>query len=77
MAGEFVMGMHGKLKYAGERLAGMYPHQQVKVAEKAGANIFGPVVNTNSNKSFAWNICQSRNHDQGLLVWPRRSRFTH
>ncbi len=59
MAGEFVMGMHGKLKYAGERLAGMYPHQQVKVAEKAGANIFGPVVNTNSNKSFAWNIARA------------------
>ncbi len=59
MAGEFVMGMHGKLKYAGERLAGMSPHQQVKVAEKAGANIFGPVVNTNSNKSFAWNLARA------------------
>lgn len=59
MAGEFVMGMHGKLKYDGKRLAGMYPHQQVKVAEKAGANIFGPVVNTNSNKSFAWNIARA------------------
>ena len=59
MAGEFVMGMHGKLKYDGKRLAGMYPHQQGKVAEKAGANIFGPVVNTNSNKSFAWNIARA------------------
>jgi len=59
MAGEFVLGMHGRLYYDGERLAGMYPHQQVKVAEKAGVSIFGPVVNTNSNKSFAWNIART------------------
>ncbi|SCJ89925.1 dimethylamine:corrinoid methyltransferase [uncultured Eubacterium sp.] len=59
MAGEFVMGMHGGLKYDGVRLAGLYPHKQVKLAEKAGANIFGPVVNTNCNKSFAWNIARA------------------
>ena len=59
MAGEFVMGMHGKLKYDDTRLAGLYPHKQVKLAEKAGANIFGPVVNTNSNKSFPWNIARA------------------
>jgi len=59
MAGEFVMGMHGRLKYDDTRLAGLYPHHQVKLAEKAGANIFGPVVNTNSNKSFPWNIARA------------------
>jgi len=59
MAGEFVMGMHGRLEFNGTRLAGLYPHDQVKVAEKAGANIFGPVVNTNSNKSFSWNIARA------------------
>jgi len=59
MAGEFVLGMHGKLTYDGVRLAGAFPHQQVKLAEKAGATIFGPVVNTNSNKSFAWNIART------------------
>ena len=59
MAGEFVLGMHGKLTYDGVRLAGLYPHQQVKMAEKAGATIFGPVVNTNSNMSFAWNIART------------------
>ncbi len=59
MAGEFVMGMHGRLKYDDTRLAGLYPHQQVKLAEKAGANIFGPVVNTNSNQSFPWNIARA------------------
>ncbi len=58
MAGEFVLGMHGKLKYDGQRLAGMYPHKQVKIAEKAGADIFGVVVNTNCNKSFPWNIAR-------------------
>jgi dimethylamine--corrinoid protein Co-methyltransferase len=58
MAGEFVLGMHSKLKYDGVRLAGLYPHDQVKLAEKAGASIFGPVVNTNSNMSFPWNIAR-------------------
>jgi dimethylamine---corrinoid protein Co-methyltransferase len=59
MAGEFILGMHGKLTYDGVRLAGLYPHQQVKLAEKAGATIFGPVVNTNSSKSFPWNISRA------------------
>lgn len=59
MAGEFVLGMHGRLKYDGKRLAGMYPHQQVELAEKAGASIFGPVVNTNSSKSFPWNLART------------------
>lgn len=56
MAGEFVLGMHGGLKYDGVRLAGLYPHQQVKLVEKAGASIFGAVVNTNCNETFPWNI---------------------
>jgi dimethylamine--corrinoid protein Co-methyltransferase len=58
MAGEFVLGMHGKLTYKGERLAGLYPHRQVGLAEKAGATIFGAVVNTNTSKSFPWNIAR-------------------
>ena len=37
--------------YNGTRLAGMWPHQQVKVVEKAGAHIFGPVVNTTNTAS--------------------------
>jgi len=59
MAGEFVLGMHGQLKYDGVRLAGLYPHQQVKVCEKAGATIFGCVINTNSSMSFAWNLART------------------
>ncbi len=59
MAGEFVLGMHGKLTYEGVRLAGLYPHQQVKLAEKAGATIFGPVVNNNSKKTFAFNLARA------------------
>lgn len=58
MAAEFVLGMHGKLEYKGERLGGLYPHKQVKLCEKAGATIFGAVVNTNTSKSFAWNIAR-------------------
>jgi len=59
MAGEFVLGMHGELTYDGTRLAGLYPHQQVKLVEKAGADIFGPVVNTNTSKSMAWNLARA------------------
>lgn len=58
MAGEFILGMHGKLTYDGTRLAGLYPHEQVKIAEKAGVTIFGAVINTNSSKSFPWNIAR-------------------
>ena len=59
MAGEFVLGMHGRLKYKGKRLAGLYPHDQVKLVEEAGASIFGLVVNTNCSRSFPWNIART------------------
>jgi len=59
MAGEFVLGMHGDLTYEGDRLAGMYPHAQVKVAQKAGVTIFGPVCNTNTNESTPWNVARA------------------
>ena len=59
MAGEFILGMHGQMTFKGQRLAGMFPHQQVKVAAEAGVDIFGPVVNTNSSKSFPWNLARA------------------
>lgn len=59
MAGEFVLGMHGGLEYDGKRIAGLYCHDQVKLAEKAGADIFGPVVNTKPSKSMAWNLARA------------------
>lgn len=59
MAGEFVLGMHGGLEYDGQRLAGLYCHDQVKVVEKAGADIFGPVVNTKPSKSMPWNVSRA------------------
>lgn len=59
MASEFVMGIHGGLEYEGNVLAGMYPHKQVEMAEKAGVDIFGPVVNTNTRKSTPWNIARA------------------
>jgi dimethylamine--corrinoid protein Co-methyltransferase len=59
MAGEFVLGMHGEMFYDGVRLAGLYPLDQLKLAEKAGATIFGPVVNTNNNESVPWNLART------------------
>jgi dimethylamine---corrinoid protein Co-methyltransferase len=59
MAGEFVIGMHGGLKYDGVRLAGLYPHDQLKLAQKAGVTIFGPVVNTNTTQSSPWNVARA------------------
>ena len=56
MAGEMIMGMHCELDYQGTRLAGLWPHQQGKLVEKAGASMFGPVVNTRTTKSFPWNL---------------------
>ncbi len=59
MAAEMVLGFHGELEYKGTRLAGLWPHQQMKVVEQAGAAIFGPVVNNNSKKSCAWNVARA------------------
>ena len=56
MAGELVLGMHGQLEYDGTVLAGLWPHEQAPLAAKAGANTFGPVCNTNTSKTFAWNL---------------------
>ena len=59
MAGEFILGMHGELEFDGERLAGMYPQDQVRLAKQAGATIFGPVVNTNTTESTPWNLARA------------------
>lgn len=59
MAGEFVLGLHGELTYEETRLAGLYAHEQVKVAEKAGVTIFGPVVNTKTSMSSPWNLSRA------------------
>jgi dimethylamine--corrinoid protein Co-methyltransferase len=59
MSSEFVLGYHGKVKYKGKRLAGMYPHDQAIAIAEAGGNVMGAVVNTNTTKSFAWNLARS------------------
>ncbi len=59
MAGEFVLGMHGDLEYKGVRLAGLYNHEMIKLAQKAGVTIFGPVVNTKPSQSVPWNAARS------------------
>jgi dimethylamine--corrinoid protein Co-methyltransferase len=58
-SGEFVIGMHGDVQFNGQRLAGMYPHEQVKIAELAGADIFGLAIGTNTKKSVAWNLSRT------------------
>jgi dimethylamine--corrinoid protein Co-methyltransferase len=58
-ANEFVLGMHGAVTFDGQRLAGMYPHQQVKVVEAAGADIYGAAVGTNTNESVPWNLART------------------
>jgi dimethylamine--corrinoid protein Co-methyltransferase len=58
MSGEFILGMHGELHYDDTRLAGLFPHEQAKLAEKAGVTIFGPVVNTTTSDSCAWNVAR-------------------
>jgi len=59
MSSEFVLGMHGEIQFEGKQLAGMYPHEQVKVVEAAGADIFGPAINVNSSKSIPWNLARA------------------
>jgi dimethylamine--corrinoid protein Co-methyltransferase len=59
MAGESIMGIHGMIEYKGQVAAGLYPHQQVKLAQQAGADVFGPVCNTNTSRSLAWNLGRS------------------
>jgi dimethylamine---corrinoid protein Co-methyltransferase len=58
-ASEFVLGMHGEVEFDGKRLAGMYPHEQVKIAESAGADIFGATVNVNTTESTPWNLARA------------------
>ena len=66
MAAEVVLGFHGELDYDGTRLAGLWPHQQMKLVEKAGASIFGPVVNNNSQEVVRLERGPRRDLRQGL-----------
>ena len=59
MAGEFVLGMHGELEYDGVRLAGLWPLDQMWLAARAGATIFGPAINVNTGRSIAWNVART------------------
>jgi len=59
MASEYVLGMHGELTYKGRRLAGMWPREQLEVAQEAGATMFGPAVNVNTTRSVAWNVARA------------------
>ncbi len=58
-SGEFILGMHGEVIFDGKRLAGLYPQEQVKVVEAAGADIFGLAINTSTSESVAWNLARA------------------
>ncbi len=59
MASEFILGMHGEIAFDDQQLAGRYPHEQVKLAESVGADIFGPAINVTTSKSFPWNLAKA------------------
>jgi len=59
MSNEFVLGMHGEITFDGVRLAGLYPHRQVKVAQAAGVDVFGPAVNVKATRSTPWNLSRA------------------
>ena len=58
-AAEFVIGMHGGITYDNVRLAGLYPHDLVRLAESAGVSIFGTAINTATNQTVAWNVARA------------------
>lgn len=58
-SGEFILGMHGGVDYDGAKLAGLYPHHQVKLVADAGASIYGMAVNTTTTKPLPWNLAQA------------------
>ena len=51
--------MHGGVTYDGVRLAGLYPHNLVRLAESAGASIFGTAINTATTRTVAWNVARA------------------
>ena len=67
MASEFILGLHGELEYDGVRLAGLYPHDQVRLAQKAGVNIFGPAINIVTNQIHAFQPGAVRHLHKGLF----------
>ncbi len=58
-SGEFIIGMHGEIEYKGQRLAGMYPQDQVRIIEQAGADIYGMAINTSTTASVPWNLSRA------------------
>jgi dimethylamine--corrinoid protein Co-methyltransferase len=59
MSSEFVLGMHGEIFFDEQRLAGMFPREQVKIVEAAGADIYGLAVNTNTTRTVPWNLSKA------------------
>ncbi len=58
-AGEYILGMNGRMTFQGTRLAGVWPHQQVELAAKAGASIVGLAINSHTGQSTPWNLARA------------------
>jgi len=56
---EFILGMHGGVSFDETPLAGLYPHDQVKLTADAGASIYGMAVSTRTTQSLPWNLARS------------------
>ena len=67
MAGETLLGMHGELYYQGVCLAGLPPHGQAKVVQSAGGTIFGPAINTKTNRSMPWNLARALTYTRACV----------
>ena len=59
MAGEFVLGMHGRARVRRRAPRRPVAKDQLLLAQQAGATMFGPVVNVNTGKTCAWNIARA------------------
>jgi len=57
--GEFILGFHCDLKYDNQTLAGMYPHKQLKMAEKAGADAFSTHIYITPKEPFPYDLAKS------------------
>ncbi len=58
MASEMVLGMHGELEWEGLRLAGLWPHQQMRLAAKRGRQC-SACGERELLKSLPWNLARA------------------
>jgi len=70
MAGEFVLGTHGEINHFDQRLAGLFPHQQIEIADKYGDGCGRPANLRDASRGHGFGGIQSDggNHPPGRVV---------